>query len=109
MAAHVTTEEVMRALRDVDFPASKQELIQAAQAAGASGEVIAALRALPPAEYRSGAEVERSIPVDPAKEEGLTPAQVAEAARLARRHRRQRGSQYSLEVPKPPVAEELDR
>jgi hypothetical protein len=108
MAAHVTTDEVMRALRNVDFPASKQELVQAAQAAGACGEVTAALRAIPPAEYASRAEVERSIPADPAKEEGLTPAQVAEAARLARRHRR-RVSQYSLEVPKPPVAEELDR
>ena len=51
--AHVTAEEVARVLRHsgVDFPASKEELIRAAQAAGVSEEVIRALRALPPVEY----------------------------------------------------------
>lgn len=42
--AHVTVDEVLHVLRDVDFPATKDELIQAAQAAGASDEVVRALR-----------------------------------------------------------------
>jgi hypothetical protein len=102
----MSPDQLRRALRDVDFPASKEELIRAAQAVGASGEVIAALRAIPPEEYANRDEVARSVPVDPASELGLSPAQRAEQARERRHHGGQRLSQYQHEVPRPPLEEE---
>jgi hypothetical protein len=104
----MNSSQLKRALRDVDFPAGKQELLQAAEANGAPDEVIAALRAIPPDEYANRDEVARSIPEDPAAELGLSPAQRAEQARERRRHGGQHLSQYLREVPKPPVEEELE-
>lgn len=105
----MSSDPLKEALRDVDFPASKDELIRAAQAAGASDDLIAALRAIPPVEYANREEVARSVPVDPAAEAGLSPAQRAEAARERRRHGGQHLSQYLREVPKPPLEHELDQ
>lgn len=64
----MSTDQLRQALRDVDFPAGKDELIRAAQASGAPGEVIRALRAIPPEEYANREEVARSVPKDPAEE-----------------------------------------
>jgi Protein of unknown function (DUF2795) len=50
------------------FQDGKDELIRAARAAGAPGEVIRALRAIPPEEYVNREEVARSMPKDPAEE-----------------------------------------
>ena len=99
--------QLKMALRNVDYPAGKQELIRAAEAAGAREEVIRALRAVPPEVYRNRQEVARSIPDDPAEELGVTPAQRAEQARERRRHGGEHLSQYLREVPKPPLEEEL--
>ena len=66
----MSTDQLRQALRDVDFPAGKDELIRAAQASGAPGEVIRALRAIPPEEYANREEVARSVPKDPAEELG---------------------------------------
>src|ERR1700761_8414315 len=63
----MSTDQLRQALRDVDFPAGKDELIRAARAVGAPGEVIRALRAIPPEEY-ANREVARSVPKDPAEE-----------------------------------------
>jgi hypothetical protein len=103
---YASPDEVKRALKYVDFPAAKDELIRAAEAARAPDHVIAALRAIPPEEYANREEVIRSIPVDPAADLHLTPAQQYEQAREARRHRPQRFSQYMREVPKPPLEED---
>ena len=100
--------QLKMALRDVDYPAGKEELIRAAEAAGAPEEVMRALRAIPPEVYRNREEVARSIPDNPAEELGVTPAQRAEQARERRRHGGEQLSQYLREVPKPPVEEELD-
>ncbi len=100
--------QLKMALRNVDYPAGKQELIRAAKAAGAPEELIRALRAIPPEVYRNREEVARSIPGDPAEELDVTPAQRAEQARERRRHGGEHLSQYLREVPKPPLEEELD-
>lgn len=105
--AGVNPDEVAGALRDADFPAGKDELIQAAQQAGASEQVIAALRAIPPVDYRNRDEVIRSVPTDPAGDLDLSPAQRAGQKREAHRKPR-RLAEYLREVPKPPVEEELD-
>jgi Protein of unknown function (DUF2795) len=104
--AHVTVDEVLHVLRDADFPVTKDKPIQAAQAAGASDEVLRALRALPPVEYRNGTEVRRSVPADLAAELGFTPGQRYKAIREAHRHHPQRFSAYSRDVPKPVVEAE---
>jgi hypothetical protein len=107
--AHVTSDEVIRYLGDVDFPAGKEDLLRAADAAGAPQEVLGALRAIPPEQYANRAEVARSVPTDPAADLHPSPAQRAEQAR-ERRHRGPHPvSEYQREVPKPPVEDELDR
>jgi hypothetical protein len=104
---YANPDEVKRALTNADFPATKEELIRAAEAAGAPDNVIAALRAIPPEEYANRAEVIRSIPTDPTADLDLSPAQRAEQAR-ATRHRShpQRLSEQMREVPKPPLEED---
>jgi hypothetical protein len=104
----MSTDQLRQALRDVDFPASKDELVRAAQAAGAPGEVIRALRAIPPEEYANREEVARSVPKDPTGELHPSPAQRAAQARERRRHGGQHLSQYLRDVPKPAVEDEID-
>lgn len=105
--AHTTSaREVVDAVKDAHFPASKDELIDTARRAGASQEVVAALRGIPPEEYANRDEVARSVRVDPDSDLGLSPAQRAEQARAGGRPGQ---SQHLREAPKPPVQEELDR
>lgn len=101
-----SAREVVDALKDVDFPATKEELVEAARrTGGASKEVVAALRAIPPDEYANKDEVARSVRVDPASDLGLSPAQRAEQAHKGGRPGQ---SQHLRGVPKPPIQEELD-
>ena len=106
---HVTSDEVVRYLRDVDYPASKEDLLRAADDAGAPQEVLGALRAIPPEEYANRAEVARSVPTDPAADLHPSAAQRAEQARVRRHRGPQPLSEYEREVPKPPIEDELDR
>src|SRR4051794_20808268 len=66
MTHGTTPEQVRQYLGDVDFPADKDTLVAAAERAGAPEEVVKAIRAIPPVDYGSKAEVVRSVPVDPA-------------------------------------------
>ncbi|MFE5400875.1 DUF2795 domain-containing protein [Streptomyces sp. NPDC056580] len=95
---------MLDALQDVDFPAGKGELVQAAEDSGAPEEVVKALRAVPPVEYGNRDEVARSMRVDPASDLDLSAAQRAEQAR---RGGRPGQSQHLRDVPKPPVRGEL--
>ncbi len=74
-----TADAVAKALLDADFPAGKAELIRVAERAGASEEVLAALRSLPLADYDSRDEVLRSV--ETVEATGQTPAQKAAQAR----------------------------
>ncbi|MFD7708693.1 DUF2795 domain-containing protein [Streptomyces sp. NPDC059785] len=106
MAHGTSAREVVDALEDVDFPASRDELVEAARrSGGGSAEVVAALRAIPPDEYANREEVARSVRVDPASDLGLSPAQRAEQARKGGRPGQ---SQHLRDAPKPPVQEELE-
>jgi hypothetical protein len=75
----ITPDEVLRYLADVDYPAGKEDLVAAAERAGAPEAVIRGLRAIPPVDYRSRAEVMRSVPVDPGA--GRSASRAAEQAR----------------------------
>lgn len=60
-----TTEDVLHHLRDASYPATKDDLVAFAQERGAPEDVVKALRAMPPEEYRNSAEVGRSAHTDP--------------------------------------------
>ena len=105
----VTADEVGRFLHHlpIDYPASKADLLRAAQDAGAPEEISRALRAIPPEEYANRGEVMRSVPTDPAQDLQPDPAQRAEQAREQRHHGPQHLSQYEREVPRTPIDDEL--
>ncbi|MEV5548374.1 DUF2795 domain-containing protein [Streptomyces sp. NPDC052309] len=106
MPRTTSAREVVDAIKDVDFPAGKDELIEAARRSGASQDAVAALRGIPSESYANREEVARSVRVDPASDLGTSPAQRAEQARAGGKPGQ---SQHLREVPKPPVEEELDR
>jgi Protein of unknown function (DUF2795) len=76
----ITPEQVLDYLADVDYPADKDTLVNAAERSGAPDEVLRGLRAIPPVDYRSRAEVVRSVRVDPAP--GRPAGLAAEQARM---------------------------
>ena len=59
--ADVTLDEVFEPLNDLDYPASKEDVVGHAESRGASDEVLRALRALPLGDYASRAELARSV------------------------------------------------
>ena len=61
MAATVANDDIRRALAAADFPAMKEQLLEAAADAGAEEPVLDALRALPVADYGNVDEVVRSV------------------------------------------------
>lgn len=83
-----TTEEVLRHLEALDYPATRDEIVQEAEREGAPPEVIKALRGMPPVEYRNKDEVARSAKTDIAEE---TPA---EKGAKARDKKHQRVAEY---------------
>lgn len=52
--------QVVQYLTTADFPATKDDLVRDAERNGAPEDVVKALRAMPPVEYASKAEVEQS-------------------------------------------------
>ncbi|MFG2352426.1 DUF2795 domain-containing protein [Streptomyces sp. NPDC048521] len=104
--AHTSVPEVLDALKDVSYPAGKDELVTAAREAGASDEVVKALRGIPAEEYPGREEVARSVRVDPDSDLGHTAAQRAEQARQGGKPGL---SQHLREEPKTPIQEEFDR
>ena len=73
----VSEAEIVNYLTAVDFPATRDEIVQEAAREGAPEEVLKALRAMPPLDYRNKTEVLRSAAV---KEE-LPPSEHAVRAR----------------------------
>ncbi|MFE5405903.1 DUF2795 domain-containing protein [Streptomyces sp. NPDC056580] len=105
MTHSTSARDVVEAIKDVDFPAGKDSLIEAASRSGAPPDVVKALRGIPAEQYANPEEVARSVRVDPASDLGLSPAQRAEQAREGGRPGQ---SQHLRDVPKPPIEEELD-
>jgi hypothetical protein len=60
-----TAEDVVEYLTNVDFPASRDALVQAAEQDGAPEDVVKALRAMPPVDYGNKDEVMRSAHTEP--------------------------------------------
>ena len=77
MVSMVSEADIATYLGAVDFPATRDVIVQEAERQGAPEDVLTALRRMPPVDYRSRAEVLRSAAVD----EELPPAEHAARAR----------------------------
>ncbi|WP_031162958.1 DUF2795 domain-containing protein [Streptomyces durhamensis] len=106
ITAHTSVPEVLAALKDVSYPADRERLVTAARAAGASDEVVRALRGIPAERYAGRDEVARSVRVDPGPEPGRT---AAPRAVRARKGGKPGLAQHLWEEPKTPIHEEFDR
>ncbi|MFI9803707.1 DUF2795 domain-containing protein [Streptomyces sp. NPDC052301] len=104
--AHTSVPEVLAALKDVTYPAGKDDLVAAARGAGASEEVVRALRGIPAEQYSGRDDVARSVRVDPDPDPGHSAAQRAEEARKGGKPGI---SQHLREEPRTPIQEEFDR
>lgn len=63
MAEPVDPKSVELALNDLDFPASKQQVVEHVERRGGPGEVLRAVRALPLGDYDNVDEVKRGMPL----------------------------------------------
>jgi hypothetical protein len=88
----VSEAEIAKYLGSVDFPATRDEIVQEVARQGAPEDVLKALRRMPPVDYRNRAEVLRSAAV----KEDLTPS---EHAARARDHTHQRIAEPLREPP----------
>jgi hypothetical protein len=61
MADRPIEMEVQRFLSDVDYPASRDQLVAEAENAGATDEVLGALRALPARDFDSPTQVSQEL------------------------------------------------
>ncbi|MEU2927238.1 DUF2795 domain-containing protein [Streptomyces sp. NPDC007251] len=104
--AHTSVPEVLAAVKDVSYPADKEHLVEAAREAGASDEVLKALRGIPAEQYTGREDVARSVRVDPDSDLDRTAAQRAEQAREGGKPGL---SQHLREEPRTPIQEEFDR
>ena len=77
---------VQEALQDLDFPATKEEIVRYAEGYG-DRTAVRLVRALPLATYRNISEIRSSVPLKPAKEDGRTAADQARQARSPHNHR----------------------
>lgn len=63
MVASTTRSELRKCLNDVDFPANKQDLLDAADRNGCADDTVRALRAIPPETYTNVAQVASSVTI----------------------------------------------
>ncbi len=63
MADAVDPKALDTALNDVDFPASKEQLVEHVESRGATPETIRALRSLPLGDYDNLQQVRQSLPL----------------------------------------------
>lgn len=63
MVAATTPSQLRKCLNDVDFPANKQDLLDAAGRTGCDEETIRALRGIPPETYTNVAQVAASVTI----------------------------------------------
>jgi hypothetical protein len=78
---HTAWAGVAEASADLDFPATKDQIVAHARQRRAPPDADRLLRGLPLATYRNISEVRSSVPLDPAVDERQTAADKAKQAR----------------------------
>jgi hypothetical protein len=80
-------DEAKQALDDMDFPASKEEVVAHAAGHGGRDDVIRLLRAMPLGTYDNIEQVRRSIRLNASAAEGQTQSEKAAKVRSPHSHR----------------------
>jgi uncharacterized protein DUF2795 len=80
-------DEAEQALDDIDFPASKQDVVAHAAGRGGRGEVIRLLQELPLGTYDNVEQVRRSVRINASASEGQTASDKAAKVRSSHSHR----------------------
>jgi hypothetical protein len=103
MPAATTRSRLKQYLNDVDYPADKDALLEAANRNGCDEDTARALRAIPPETYANFTEVVSSVTLT--DDDELSDAEKAEAHRV---HTKANLSQSAKEIgPVNPIVEEL--
>ena len=103
MVASTTVNQLRQCLNDVDFPATKQDLLAAADRHGCDDETIRALRAIPPETYNNVAQVTSSVTI--ADDQGIGEADKAAARRS---HTKPGLAETAKDIPtQSPIVDEL--
>ncbi len=95
---------VQASLSQLDFPASKEALVEYAENNGADEETVRALRALPLGDYGSINDVTTAVPKDAAVTDGQSSSDKAKQAKKKGHHDL---AEHQVEVPENPIVEEL--
>ncbi|HII92640.1 MAG TPA: DUF2795 domain-containing protein [Methanosarcina sp.] len=61
---HTSPIEVQKALKDMDYPAKKEDLVKHAKNRNASDEVMQDIKELPDKEYKNAADVSKEFKGD---------------------------------------------
>lgn len=98
-----STDPIKDVLNDLNYPASKQAIVEHARRHDALPDVERALSALPLATYANLGEVLRSVSTDPAPERSES-----ERVYQHRHHRRARLAEHMRESERPPLEQVPD-
>ena len=101
MVASTTRRRLHDCLNDVDFPATKDDLLTAAARNGCDEDTTRALRAIPPESYANLTEVMTSVPL---ADDHLGDAEKAVARRV---HTKPGLAESAKDLPPNPIAEVL--
>jgi hypothetical protein len=102
MVASTTRSRLRDCLNDVDFPADKGNLVEAAVRNGCDEDTVRALRAIPPETYANFSQVLASVPL---ADTLLSDAEKAVARRV---HTKRGLAEGAKDIPAPsPIVEEL--
>lgn len=77
---------VKEALFDLDFPATKQNIVEHVRQRGVDERALKLVRGLPPETYRNISEVRSGVQLNMAADEGVTPSDKALKAREGNLH-----------------------
>ncbi|MBX6750220.1 MAG: DUF2795 domain-containing protein [Micromonosporaceae bacterium] len=80
-------DEARQALDDMDFPASKEEVVAHAAGRGERDDVVRMLQALPQGTYDNIEHVRRAVRISPSASEGQGVSQKAAKVRSPHSHR----------------------
>lgn len=95
---------VRQALSSLDYPASKDQIVAHAQHHAADDATVAALRAMPVADYAGIQEVLRSVTLDTGSEEGRTHG---DKAKQASQSGKDALAEHQTQAPVNPIVDEI--
>ena len=93
MVASTTHSQLRQCLRDVDFPANKDDLLSAAERNGCDGQTIRAMQAVPPETYANVAQVAASVTITDERD-----VSGSDKGAARRTHRKPGGAEKSKDI-----------